>query len=267
MRSVTAPTPRSDAGPTSLLVDAVRGWDRFWFSPLDPTTLCFIRLCTGLVVFYVHLTYSWGLLSYIGPEAWIDKDSADYIIRKAPVYGLGLSWDDPLKVDPTQKGNYYWSIYFHVTEPGWIVALHVGFLAVMLMFALGLWTRYTAALTWAGAMCYVQRASSTVFGLDTMMMIVLLYLMIGPSGAVLSLDRWLEKRRARLEGRGARRREAVGVGEFRHPAHPGPLLPDLLRRRHVQAAGLDVVERHGVEPGDAQPRIRADGLPARTITH
>ena len=36
-----------------------------------------------------------------------------------------------------------------------------------------------------------------MFGMDTMMMILLLYLMIGDSGAALSVDRWLERRRAR----------------------------------------------------------------------
>src|SRR5262249_49300377 len=82
----------------------------------------------------------------------------------------------------------------------WIVASHVFFLCSMLLFALGLWTRLSGALAWVGAMCYVQRASSTVFGLDTMMMIALLYLNVGPSGAALSLDRWLQKRRARRLG-------------------------------------------------------------------
>jgi hypothetical protein len=200
MRSTTATTPNSDSGPGALFLGAIRGWDRFWFSPQDPTTLCWIRLCAGLVVLYVHLTYSWQLLSYVGPEAWIDKIGADYIIREAPVNKLDIGWDDTIQEDPYQKGNYYWSIYYHVTSPGWIIAIHVFFLTAMLLFALGLWTRYTAALSWAGAICYVHRASSTVFGLDTMMMIVLLYLLIGPSGAVLSLDRWWKTRQARLKG-------------------------------------------------------------------
>ena len=38
-----------------------------------------------------------------------------------------------------------------------------------------------------------------MFGMDVMMNICLIYLMIGPSGAALSLDRWLAKGRAQRE--------------------------------------------------------------------
>jgi hypothetical protein len=39
-----------------------------------------------------------------------------------------------------------------------------------------------------------------LFGQDAMMIILLTYLMIGPSGAALSVDRWLKKRKAGPEG-------------------------------------------------------------------
>jgi hypothetical protein len=179
--------------------DVGRGWDRFWFSPTDPTTLAFIRICCGLLTLYVHLTYSWGLLSYVGPHGWVDKESTDYIRREITIWGYGLTWED--QHYPYSTGNYFWSVFYHVTDPGWIIALHVFFLACMLAFAVGLWTPYTGFLTWVGAMSYVQRASCTVFGLDTMMLILLLYIQIGPSGATWSLDRWLQERWARAEGK------------------------------------------------------------------
>lgn len=194
----TPPLQTSESSSPSVLTNIVRGWDQFWFSRTDPTTLALMRFFCGLVVFYVHLTYSWDLLSYIGPEAWVDKEVADYVQREMPVYSLPLGWGDQLT--KVAQGNFYWSIFYHITDPAWIVFLHVFFLTCMLLFALGLFTRVTAALSWLGAMCYVQRASSTVFGLDTMMMIVLFYLNLGPSGATLSLDRWLQKWRARKAG-------------------------------------------------------------------
>jgi hypothetical protein len=200
MRSPLSQQPSSEAtlDGGAVVMDAVRGWNRFWFAPQDPTTLCFIRLCAGLLILYVHITYSWDLLGYVGPEAWLDKENADYVRLEAPYWGLGNDWDDQLRV--VGHGNTFWSVYFHVTEPGWIIALHVFFLTMMLLMTVGLWTRYTTVLSWLGAMSYVQRASTTVYGLDTMMMIVLCYLMIGPAGATLSVDRWLEKRRARKQG-------------------------------------------------------------------
>jgi hypothetical protein len=197
MRSTTA-EPAHVETSGSLVMGALRGWDRFWFSPGDPTTLAFIRICAGLVIFYVHLTYSWELLGYVGPEAWVDKNVSDFVRHRAPIFSVSPNWQD----QPTQvaQGNYYWSIFYHVTNRGWIIAIHVFFLTVMVLMTVGLWTRYTTALTWLAAMSYVQRAQSTVFGLDTMMMIVLLYLTIGPSGAVLSVDSWWRRRKARQRG-------------------------------------------------------------------
>jgi hypothetical protein len=190
--------PAESSSAFLVIRDAVRGWDRFWFTPADPTTIAFMRICGGLLVFYVHLTYSWGLFGYVGPDAWIDQPLVRYITHEIPVYAMPFTWTDNMV--QVANGNYYWSIFFHVTDPGWIVTLHIFFLTCMLLFTLGLWTRWTGALSWIGAMSYVQRASSTVFGLDTMMMIVLLYLMIAPAGATLSLDRLIQKWRARKRG-------------------------------------------------------------------
>jgi hypothetical protein len=197
MRPTPAPLPESpEAG--SVFGAVFRGWDRFWFTPQDPIVIGLMRLCAGFMVFYVHLTYSWGLFDYVGPDAWVSQEVADYIVKEIPVYSLTLDWGDNLQ--EVARGNYYWSVFFHVTSPRWIVGLHVFFLACMLLFGLGLFTRLTGAITWLAAMSYVQRASTTVFGLDTMMMIVLLYLQIAPAGATLSLDRLLQKWRARRRG-------------------------------------------------------------------
>src|SRR5262245_3023471 len=193
-------SPAAGDGMTagSMVAGIIRGWDRFWFTPADPTTLGFIRLFTGLLVFYVHLTYSWGLLAYLGGDAWIDHKMAIFTLRDIDFSRPSMGWDGSW--EKYTQGNYFWSIFFHVTDPGAIVALHVAFLITMLLFAAGLWTRWTGAITWLAAVSYVQRASSTVFGLDTMMMITLLYLNIGPSGAALSLDRLIEDWRARRRG-------------------------------------------------------------------
>lgn len=110
---------------------------------------------------------------------------------------------DPRKV--YAQGQYIFSFWFHITDPKAMAAVHVGVLAVMALFALGLWTRITSALTWIAVVSYINRCQQMVFGMDTMMNIAVLYLTIAPSGAALSLDRWLEKRRARQELEKARR--------------------------------------------------------------
>src|SRR5262249_21171251 len=68
-----------------------------------------------------------------------------------------------------------------------------------------LYTRITSVLTWIAIISYVNRNQQVLFGMDTMMNIAMIYLMIAPSGATLSLDRWLAKRRAARELEEARR--------------------------------------------------------------
>src|SRR5262249_18410066 len=63
-------------------------------------------------------------------------------------------------------------------------------------FTIGFCTRVTSVLTWMGALNYIHRMPATLFGEDAMMIILLTYLMIGPSGAALSVDRWLQRRGA-----------------------------------------------------------------------
>jgi hypothetical protein len=186
------------AAEGGLLSGIVRGWDRFWFRPADPTTLALVRICCGALTLYIHLCYSWGLLSYVGPDAWLHLSTANQIRREQPIYTMTGGWDTEWV--QWSKGHYYWSVYYHIQDPRGIAAVHAAILVVMALFTLGLWTRYTAVLAWVGAMCYVQRSWNSVFGVDTMMMITLCYLMLGPSGDALSLDRWLLRRRDRRRG-------------------------------------------------------------------
>lgn len=173
-----------------------RDWDGFWFTPADPITLGLIRLCVGLVVLYLHIGYSFDLLSYVSrQEAWIDGKLSDHVRKDWPVYGPTSDWNGPDQLVGT--GQFTWSIFFHMSDPAWIYTYHACLLVVIGLFTLGLWTRVTSVLVWAGAIGYIHRAPTTLFGMDTMMIILLFYLMIGPSGAALSLDRLLECRRLR----------------------------------------------------------------------
>jgi len=161
---------------------------------------------------------AWG--QHVPPLAFVGSLSrpsravlADFI-RKLPGDRVEreriLDYIERWGYDPRQlydTGSYTWSIWFYVTDPGWMVVVHCVILVIMLMFTLGLCTRVTSVLTWLAALSYLQRSPLSLFGGDTMMIIMLLYLMIGPSGAALSLDRliarWWAERQARLAGRAA----------------------------------------------------------------
>jgi hypothetical protein len=91
------------------------------------------------------------------------------------------------------KGYPAWSIWFEVTDPGWMMVVHCTFLVVFFLFTIGFCTRVTSILAWLAAISYIQRAPTSIFGMDTMMNILLIYLMIGPSGAALSVDRLVSR--------------------------------------------------------------------------
>ncbi len=91
------------------------------------------------------------------------------------------------------QGTPEWSIWFHVTDPQMMTVLHMSFIAVTVLFAFGFCTRLTSVLTWFALMSYVHRSPATLFGVDTMMNIIMIYLIIGPSGAALSLDAWIKR--------------------------------------------------------------------------
>ena len=56
----------------------LRRWKDFWFSPADPTALGFMRVVTGLLVLYTHMTYSLDLQPFFGKDGWY---GASYIER------------------------------------------------------------------------------------------------------------------------------------------------------------------------------------------
>ena len=97
---------------------------------------------------------------------------------------------------PAARGHRSSPIWFHVTDPAEQRAMHAVMLLIFTMFTLGLFTRVTSVLTWLAALCYIHRCQQVLFGMDTMMNIVLIYLMIADSGAALSLDRLLNRYRA-----------------------------------------------------------------------
>jgi hypothetical protein len=193
-RKPPAPLPATEAP----LLNLAKAWDRFWFTPADPTTLGLMRLLGGLLTLYVTFCYTFDLLSYVGGDrAWLDSQMTNYLRHEVPFFAYPPNWvEGPVLA---ARGQYTWSIFFHIKDPVWVYVAHFSILGVMLLFTLGLWTRITSVLSWCGVLSYIMRAPTTVFGMDTMMGILLFYLMIGPSGAALSLDRllqvWREKRR------------------------------------------------------------------------
>src|SRR5712691_6301810 len=168
----------------------VQGWNRFWFNPVDPTTLGLVRICVGLLVFYVHLVYSFDLQRLFGKDAWLNVATINDFRENEPIYEPPSEWDPPL---PQQnqpltaqqqeyrlkwgdsffhvagRGHYFWSVWFHLTDPFWMAVVHVACLIVFILLTVGFCTRVTSVLALLAALSYIHRAPTTLFGMDTIM--------------------------------------------------------------------------------------------------
>ena len=190
-----------------------RGWNLFFFTPADPTSLGLIRLVVGSLAFWSLFVYGLDLADFLGSTAWADVES----VRR--VEGTVKPWA--------------WSFWFYVPDallrPVW-----VGCLAVLLLFAAGLWSRVTAVLSWMIVVATANRAPVSLFGFDQIVSTWLLYLAAtGASGQAVSLDRFFGRwRQARAIA--ARRRGPSGIRWDLPCGTPEPTISANLALRLIQ---------------------------------
>jgi hypothetical protein len=199
-RSAGAPAPSPPSLPQAVraylaeVSGALRGgWPRFWFSPTDPTTLAAVRICTGLLLLYVHGSSTLELADLVGPQAVVDAPAVDRLRE------LTSHVTDGPGAAPRNESLGAISIWFYVHRSAVMWIVQAVFLGAIAAFTLGFWSRTAAVLVWAGNVSFVHRVYLMSFGLDAITSMLTLYLMLGPTGSALSLDRLL----ARRHGRGA----------------------------------------------------------------
>jgi hypothetical protein len=127
----------------------------------------------GAMLFYTHLVWGKDLLAFLGPQAWVNRETAVQM----------NSW-------------WAWSYLYYVESPALLWTLHVIALTVFALLTLGLFTRVTSILAAIITISYCNRLVGVQFGLDQINALLATYLAVGPSGAVYSLDRWLTCRKA-----------------------------------------------------------------------
>jgi Vitamin K-dependent gamma-carboxylase len=165
------------------------GWARFWFSPADPTTLGAVRICTGLLLLYVHGSSTFELPDLVGPQAVVDAPGVDRLreLTSHVIDGPGAA--------PRNESLGALSIWFHVRQPAVMWIVQAVFLGAIVAFTLGFWSRTASVLAWTGNVSFLHRTYLMSFGLDAITSMLTLYLMLGPTGRALSLDRLLARRR------------------------------------------------------------------------
>ncbi|MCC7086371.1 MAG: HTTM domain-containing protein [Pirellulales bacterium] len=155
------------------------GWNRFWFSPSDPATLGLLRILAGAMLFYTHLVWTLGLEDFFGnSHPWLTREAISALPGHA-----------------TTK----WSYFYLIDSPAMLWCVHIAALIVFALLTIGLWSRVMSILAFIASVSYIHRASLAQFGLDDTNVMLAMYLMVGPSGAAYSVDRWLKRRRKHRE--------------------------------------------------------------------
>ena len=130
-----------------------------------------------------------GLIEFLRYLTTVSPEQREYELDYLDHWGIERHYVDDV-------GSPIFSFWFHVTDPTERVIAHCIVLLLIVLFTVGLFTRVTSVLVWLAALCYIHRTQHVLFGMDTMMNILLFYLMIGNSGAALSLDRLRNRYRA-----------------------------------------------------------------------
>ena len=171
-------TAAGQGGVRGWLADWATAWNAFWFTPSDPLPLAVVRIATGAILTWSCLVWLLDPDAFFGPRGWLAPDD---------VWRLN---DQP----------WQWSWFFAGDGPNAIRVLGGISLLAAVMLTLGLATPLAAVVSLAGLVSAANRAPLNTFGLDDTLGMLLISLVVGPSGARLSLD---QKLLGAGQGRGA----------------------------------------------------------------
>ncbi|QIF01593.1 HTTM domain-containing protein [Roseimicrobium sp. ORNL1] len=193
-------------------------WDAFWFAVAHPAPLALVRILTAGVLLWIHAVTWTQISAVVGETAWLDRkgmqemrllaegnhmrDYRDPAGTLVPLSGPLLDDAGNLKRDaagnPVLPTNRWWGTFslWHLLpeSPGMVMAVQVGLILAAVCVLIGVGTRWALLLTWLGHVSYVQRGMVIYSGMDAILLLLLLYLSVGPAGAVCSIDAWLKSR-------------------------------------------------------------------------
>jgi hypothetical protein len=157
-----------------LGTEASAAWDRFWFMPASPVPLARLRIAIGLIALAYFLSWTADLSRMF---------SADGLLAPGPVQQL-------LHERADGRVHYHVSPLFSIDSPAGLYAYHGVSIIVALLLTCGVFTRTSCLLTLLAVLMHVHRAPMLTSPLETVLVFLLLYMLIGPTGAAFSFDAW-----------------------------------------------------------------------------
>jgi len=157
---------------------------RWWFGYGSPVTLGVFRaiFCSLIFINFVMVGLFWN--DWFGQTGYVPAE-------------IGAKWLDSHYMSGGDRSLLFNRIdpLFGVTNELIVKAVYWGTVGFAALSALGLWSRFSTFCLAVGVVAIHHRNPIILHGGDTWMRVVSVYLALGPSGAAVSLDRWLARRR------------------------------------------------------------------------
>jgi hypothetical protein len=143
-------------------------WERFWFAPAQTSTLALFRIAFGVVIL------GWA------------------ISLAPPLYSF-FSDDGVLPGHP-DSGSGSWGVLQLSSSPAAVTVLYLLLVVAAICLIGGFASRIAAVVVWVALVSFSRRDPWVLNSGDLLLSVLAFYLMLAPSGAALSVDRWLTAR-------------------------------------------------------------------------
>jgi hypothetical protein len=148
---------------TSRLVAA---WNRFWFQPIESSTVALFRVAFGLL-------------------------ALGYTLSLAPVLFAFYSDDGILPAQPSYSGTLAWGMLGFFPSDAAVILFYFLLLVGTIALLVGFRARLAALVVFACLISFGRRDPWVLNSGDLLVQVLAFYMLFMPSGASLSVDRWL----------------------------------------------------------------------------
>jgi Vitamin K-dependent gamma-carboxylase len=147
---------------------ALSAWDRFWFVPVATSTFALFRMAFALV------TLGWTL-------------------SLAPTLFAFYSTDGILPAQPDYAGDAAWGLLGIFTGNAAVTVLYFLLFVGSIFLLFGFQTRISALVVFVCLVSFGRRNPWVLNSGDLLLQTLAFYVLLMPSGAALSVDRWLKR--------------------------------------------------------------------------
>lgn len=150
------------------MTGAVETWERFWFRETETSTLALFRIAFGIVVLGWTISLAPALYSFYDDR------------------GILPSYPD--------GGSGAWGLLQLNSSTAAVTIVYLFLLVGALCLVFGFKTRLAAVVVFVCLISFGRRNPWVLNSGDLLVFVLAFYLMLAPSGAALSVDRWLQAR-------------------------------------------------------------------------